>query len=177
MDLAISGAWFDICGLRNFAVLDFAVGFDLQIAKAYPHPATPRKVFFASTILYKPWGTLAWPAELKTRANGWPLNEKLFALTRKGGPLRQFTFAFLYEQWNADFDDFILLVSGMPRLAVKINIPYLTLTDVISMAMDIVMSVVAGSNGDAEQVPQEQKPFPEVLDAIVKAEMECSTQA
>jgi hypothetical protein len=56
MDLAISGAWFDICGLRNFAVLDFAVGFDLQIAKAYPHPATPRKVFFASTILYKPWG-------------------------------------------------------------------------------------------------------------------------
>ena len=77
----------------------------------------------------------------------------------------------VYAQWSIDFEDFLLKATGLPRFAVKINIPYLTLGDTISMMADLAMSIAGGSNGDNGGGGGGGMEFSSALDDIVKADM------
>lgn len=42
-----------------------------------------------------------------------------------------------YEQWHPELDDFILRPMGMPRFALKLYVPRLTIIDVLLMYADL----------------------------------------
>ena len=156
--LASSGLWIEPNRLRNFAILDVHVALRITIP---PPPAipVPTLVAWAATIYYKPDLSNSrsnWPTELlngdPTSAD-WPPNLDSYAYRNDEKALRTCESFFLYEQWHSEMDDPILRTIGLPRFAIKLRIPRLTLIDVLLMYADIQMSAYAARGIDVGGAP------------------------
>ena len=176
LELAASGVWVEPLGLRNFAIAYPSFGLGVSIIPSPPY-AIPKLISWGITIYYKPDPKNdrdKWPAELfapkatsEIDADG---NE---VWTEVGRPdlskyttssLREISTFFLYEKWSSSIDDPLLsLLPGIPRFAMKLNIPKLTLIDVLMMFSDMALSITG--QGDTPT------PFPESLNDFVKIDM------
>ena len=158
MQLSSSGVWIEPLLLRNFAILDPHLTLDVQIP---PPPAVPipRVVAWAANIYYKPDPMNLrsnWPSELigaDPTSETWPPNLDSYAYRDDEKAMRTCESFFLYEQWHDDLDDSILRRLGLPRFAIKLRIPRLTLIDVLMMYADIQLSAYAAKGIDVGGAP------------------------
>ena len=171
MDLLLEGAWLEPLGLRNFAIVDPKMAFRVTIL---PGPAaTPNLIAFAITIYYKPDPSNLrnnWPTELTaSKADSWPPD--LSQYVERGGSVRQCSVYFLYEQWHPALDDLFLGNMGLPRFAMKLRIPYLTLLDVMMMFADIHISMYAASGVDVGGSPPGAASLMSAVNELLTIEM------
>ena len=168
-----SGIWIEPVGLRNFAVINPSIEIELEITLSVPPVPTPRKVAFAITILYKmPW-LPEWPHEIKYREAPHPAyyTPDLTPWTAGDGSLRQLSFFFLYEQWHPEIDDMLCSITGLPRFAVKVVIPKLSLIQMFLMFADILFSAVSAASQQDVRTPPAVGSLLSVLDEFLKIEM------
>jgi hypothetical protein len=158
MQLNLNGLWIEPLRLRNFAILDPQLTLDVQIP---PPPAVPipRVVAWAANIYYKPDVTNSrsnWPAELlaaNPTSDNWPPNLDSYASRNDEKAVLTCESFFLYEQWHDELSDSILRQLGLPRFAMKLRIPRLTLIDVLTMYADIQASSYAARGLDVGGAP------------------------
>jgi hypothetical protein len=137
MSLNTQGAWIEPFRLRNFAIVDPQLSLGVTIPPITISPPYPNLVAWGITIYYKPDITNNrdnWPSEIRTPKDElWPPDLSRYTTTS----LRQVSSYFLYEQWHAQLDDTFLRPLGLPRFAIKLYIPRLTLVDVMLMYADL----------------------------------------
>ena len=173
LKLPTSGIWIDPLGLRNFAVINPSLEFELQITQSVPPVPTPRKVAWAITILYKmPWLS-SWPDSLRYRDAPHPAYYRpdLTPYTSGKGDLRQLSSFFLYEQWHPEIDDLLCLITGLPRFAVKVVVPKLSFIQLFMMAADIIFSMVSAASQQSIHTPPALGSLLQALDEFLKIEM------
>ena len=152
LSLATQGVWVEPVGLRNFAIVDPTISLGVTIP---PPPATPfpNLIAWGVTIYYKPDASNSrdnWPQEMfADKAVAWPPELSRYTTSS----LRQISSYFLYEQWHPELDDPFLRPLGLPRFAIKLYIPRLTLIDVLMMYADIQLSMYTGRGIDVPSTP------------------------
>ena len=135
MSLTTSGVWVEPMGLLNFAIADPQLSFTVQIPTTVPTVPIPRALAWAVTIYYKPdieHKKSNWPAELTA-----PRVDGVAPVIQVTDKIRSCSSYFLYEQWSPTLDDPILKLIGLPRFAVKLVIPELSLMDMLLMYADV----------------------------------------
>ena len=104
MSLLTSGAWLEPLGLRNFAIVNTAFEFEIQITTTIPPIPTPKKLAFAMAIYWKKdpdYNWENWPLALRYKTDGWP-PQGIDLIQYKMRTLQVF---FLYEQWHPGLED------------------------------------------------------------------------
>ena len=85
--------------------------------------------------------------------------------------VRQCSVYFLYEQWHSELDDMLLRPLGLPRFAIKLYIPKLTLVDVMLMYLDIQLSMWAARGIDIPGAPAEAASLMSAVNDFLRIEM------
>ena len=171
MALPTSGIWIEPLGLRNFAVINPSLEFEIQILQAFPHAPTPRKIAWAITILYKMPGMQEWPDFLRYRDEPFPAPYRPNLEPYVRGDLRQMSSFFLYEQWHTEIDDLLCSITGLPRFAMKIVVPRISLTQLMFMMSDIVLSMVSAASPQEVHTPPAVANLIEGIDQLLSIEM------
>ena len=175
VDFDALGVWVTPLKLRNFAVVDPRFGIALDLFPPVP-PVGPvvilRAISWSVTIYYKPNDNDAWPAALTAPMSqgAWPPN--LVPLAQKGGILRMCKSQFLLEKWHANLPDTLLHLAGLPRFALRLHIPYLSLADVMKMFVDFYLSVAEFASGQKlPAAPPAVTELMSVVNDLVQLEM------
>ena len=171
MALPTSGIWIEPLGLRNFAVINPSLEFEIQILQAFPHAPTPRKIAWAITILYKMPGMQEWPDFLRYRDEPYPAPYRPNLEPYVRGDLRQMSSFFLYEQWHTEIDDLLCSITGLPRFAMKIVVPRISLIQLMFMMSDIVLSMVSAASPQEVHTPPAVAQLIEGIDELLRIEM------
>lgn len=141
-----TGAWLEPLGLQDFAVVDPNLGLDITFATPCPVGLCPqdiRQVYWSIDIYYKRGGDAqAWPAAMLTRSS-WP---PVISVDQPQDFMRKMTSRFLYERWHLGLSDSLLLALKMPRFAMVLDIPRLTLNDCLAMLKSVTSSMVAAAD-------------------------------
>ena len=150
MSLECSGVWVNPLNLRNFAIINphFAIDLDMMRSPPAPLPNVKlRKISWAATLLYKPDvlnRRSNWPVSLFSSKRNWPAaGPDLSQWETQVGPtsVRRCSSYFLLEVWHPNIGNYICRVTGLPRFAVRLVIPRLTLIDVMNMYVDMHLSI------------------------------------
>ena len=177
-----SGAWLNPLSLRNFALIHPKFGLDMEVLRSPPAPlpvTTVRLLSWATTLLYKPDPTNLrsnWPAQLvgaRASKRDWPVGGPDLSEweTQPSSPraIRRASSYFLFERWHANIDqpltvnNVICKLTGLPKLAIKLIIPRLTLVDVLAMYVDLHLAVYTSMS---EAVRSMQSPSPGMSDQL-----------
>ena len=145
------GAWLEPFGLRNFAVVDPALGLGVLLQGP---TAVPKLVSWNLLLLHKPTG--AWPSGL-TNLDSWGTGcatNAASCTTPSFTPeanLVSLTSSFLFEK--APHDDTVLSAAGLPKFGCKLVVPSASLAGAVAMAGDILQSILAARTGATPSVP------------------------
>ena len=176
------GAWLNPLSLRNFALIHPKFGLDMEILLSPPAPlpvTTVRLISWATTLLYKPDPTNLrsnWPAQLVgagASKRNWPSGGPDLSEweTKPSSPqaIRRASSYFLFERWHANIhrplsvNNVICKLTGLPKLAIKLVVPRLTLVDVMGLYVDLHLAIYTSMN---EAVRSTQSTLPGMPDQL-----------